>query len=229
MPALAVRRPGMGTVVYTLQAPVTTLGRDAGADIRILSPFVSRWHARVATGPGGAWLEDCGSKNGVLAGGQQIPSRFGLSHGTEFLIGDCVLTFLSDDDDSSTLTLDLAPAIPVFDSATRRVTFPGRDPVALSRQEFALFEALWEVVGRVASHDAIGRSVWGTHAAGGRELPAYSPNMIHRLVHRLRRKLEAAALDCVRIRAVEGAGYQMDLEPPCAGAAEADSARAVSP
>jgi chromosome segregation ATPase len=68
-------------VTYPIVGDVMTIGRDEGSDIRIVSHFVSRLHAKIRTHDGKTIIEDAGSRNGVLVNSQKIHSSRVLRHG----------------------------------------------------------------------------------------------------------------------------------------------------
>jgi hypothetical protein len=70
--------------------PEQTVGRGRDAGIRIADPRASRVHARLRVGPGGASIEDLGSKNGVRVNGVRIEPRrrASVAPGDEIALGD---------------------------------------------------------------------------------------------------------------------------------------------
>jgi DNA-binding winged helix-turn-helix (wHTH) protein len=69
------------------------IGRAEDATIRIDSPGVSRYHARVLVSDGAATLEDVQSKNGTYLNDTRLSASAPLSEGDEIKIGRVVLTF----------------------------------------------------------------------------------------------------------------------------------------
>jgi DNA-binding winged helix-turn-helix (wHTH) protein len=69
------------------------IGRAEDATIRIDSPGVSRYHARVLVSDGAATLEDVQSKNGTYLNETRLSASAPLSEGDEIKIGRVVLTF----------------------------------------------------------------------------------------------------------------------------------------
>jgi DNA-binding winged helix-turn-helix (wHTH) protein len=69
------------------------IGRAEDATIRIDSPGVSRYHARILVSNGEATLEDVESKNGTYLNGTRIAAATPLSDRNEIRIGRIVLTF----------------------------------------------------------------------------------------------------------------------------------------
>ena len=69
------------------------IGRAEDATIRIDSPGVSRFHARILVSNGEATLEDVQSKNGTYLNGTLLAGSTPLSAGDEIKVGRVVLTF----------------------------------------------------------------------------------------------------------------------------------------
>lgn len=78
---------------------VSTLGRDESCDVHVPHPSVSRVHARITVGGGGAHIEDAGSKNGVWVNGTRIGRRTPLSHGASVRVGAIDASFSTTDGD----------------------------------------------------------------------------------------------------------------------------------
>jgi S-DNA-T family DNA segregation ATPase FtsK/SpoIIIE len=73
---------------------VQTLGRGAGADVRVADPCASRVHARVRLDGAVATVEDLRSKNGVRVNGARVRrGRRRLAPGDEIALGATVLAF----------------------------------------------------------------------------------------------------------------------------------------
>jgi DNA-binding winged helix-turn-helix (wHTH) protein len=81
---------------YVLTEPETLIGRDPDCDIWIDALGVSRRHARIRRGPGGArraMLEDLGSTNGTYVRGEAVTEPQALEDGDAIRIGKVVLTY----------------------------------------------------------------------------------------------------------------------------------------
>ncbi len=103
------------------------------------------------------------------------------------------------------------------DTKRHEVRIQGRRVDAgLSVQEFTLLEALCSKSGEVSGRDELGGAIWG---AGNFEY-----NMLHRLVHRTKRKLTPFAPDS--IVAISGVGYKIEITEPPALDARLDAAPA---
>lgn len=84
------------------------IGRDANAAVFIDDSTVSRLHARLVIDTDRVTLEDLGSKNGTLIGGQRIESA-DLVDGSEFHVGGVKLVFRRAQANGSTMTLAGSP------------------------------------------------------------------------------------------------------------------------
>jgi DNA-binding winged helix-turn-helix (wHTH) protein len=88
------------------------------------------------------------------------------------------------------------------------MVFKGSEPLTLSKEEFRLFQVLWEHQPYLVSHDDIADAVW-PRAHG-----EVSPQMITNLVKRLRDKLG----DNRYVESVRGRGYRfVQGQRPCLG------------
>ena len=84
-----------------LTLPETVIGRDAGADLVIDSPAVSRRHARIARTNGQIRVEDLGSSNGTFVNGVRLTAPQVLRPGDLVQLGRAVsLTFVAPDGDA---------------------------------------------------------------------------------------------------------------------------------
>lgn len=87
------RLDGTGDVV-PLTKVSTMVGRDAGNDLVLDDPSVSRQHARIVRGKGGFYVEDLRSLNGVTIGGRTLRGgRMMLRDGTILHFGDISVIF----------------------------------------------------------------------------------------------------------------------------------------
>jgi DNA-binding winged helix-turn-helix (wHTH) protein len=71
------------------------VGRDDEAVVCVVSPKVSRRHARFVVTRDGATIEDLGSRNGTFVRGERIEGARRLADGDEILIGPVLLRFRS--------------------------------------------------------------------------------------------------------------------------------------
>lgn len=93
-PTLAVRAGGPAGAVFSLDHETVTIGREPAADVFLDDVTVSRNHAVITTGPGGASLRDLGSLNGTYVNRRRIDGDEVLEDGDELQIGKFRLTFL---------------------------------------------------------------------------------------------------------------------------------------
>jgi DNA-binding winged helix-turn-helix (wHTH) protein len=63
------------------------IGRAPDAHIRIESPKVSRWHAKITVDGDSALVEDLGSKNGTFVGDVRVNGPRPLAHGDQLRLG----------------------------------------------------------------------------------------------------------------------------------------------
>ncbi len=81
--------------VYPLTQAVTTLGRDPGNDVCLDDPTVSRFHARVVSGPDGSRIVDLGSGNGTKLDGIDLEPKVEkvLADGVQVSFGLVLVTY----------------------------------------------------------------------------------------------------------------------------------------
>ncbi|MEU4565576.1 FtsK/SpoIIIE domain-containing protein [Micromonospora sp. NPDC023956] len=128
---------GAGGVAATSFRPGTglTVGRSPEADLVLTDPEVSRFHARLTTGPdGAAELADAGSRNGTAWRGVRLDAPTPVAPGDVFGVGETVLTLRPVDpadapvepvDATGTIQYNRPPRIAVR-AATPRLTVPRR-------------------------------------------------------------------------------------------------------
>jgi predicted component of type VI protein secretion system len=192
-----------------LDQPVLTVGREITCSIRLDSPYVSRQHARIEQQDGGVMLVDLGSRNGSLLNGERVEGSAPLSPGDVVTIADATLECLAEsasDGTTRTFALPRARATPdtlVVDSQTYEVTVGGK-PLErrLSAQEFELLSYLYTNRERVCQRQELGDAIWGPGN--------WDPNMLHRLVHRLKEKIEPAPEKPRYIQTVPWVGYRLN-------------------
>lgn len=177
--------------VVPLDREVITVGRDPSCTIRLDSAYVSRQHARIELEQDNPRLVDLGSRNGSLLNGTRVEGSAPLTAGDVITIADATIECLAE---------------AAMDGITRTFVPPKREPPApsdllrvdaqafevwvgdkqlerrLSAQEFELLKTLYEHRDRVCTRQELGDAIWG---AGN-----WDPNMLHRLVHRLKEKVE---------------------------------------
>jgi len=89
------------------------IGREDAADLVIQDPEISRRHAALRPGPGGAVLvEDLGSSNGTFVDGRQITEPVTLTPGAKLQMGDSVFALQPGGAAAPTATATAAGAPP---------------------------------------------------------------------------------------------------------------------
>jgi DNA-binding winged helix-turn-helix (wHTH) protein len=89
---------------FRLDAGAYLVGRDADVEIRLDSPSVSRRHARIVVTGDGAFLQDCGSKNGTRCGDTPIIAPVRLTDGDAVRFGSIYMTFRERSHANTTVT-----------------------------------------------------------------------------------------------------------------------------
>ncbi|MCB0019977.1 MAG: FHA domain-containing protein, partial [Anaerolineales bacterium] len=124
---------------YSLTEQRITLGRDAGATVRIHADGVSREHAILLTDPSGTYIEDQNSSNGTFINGVRISQRTRLNSLDRIALGkNVVLRFelakpagpdatLLEQDGVQTL-LENQPGAPAGEAAARLTFQVGDGP-----------------------------------------------------------------------------------------------------
>lgn len=79
---------------FMLEAGETLFGRDPAAGVCIDHPSVSRRHASLSIGAGGAMLCDLGSRNGTFLNGRRVDRSMQIEHGAVIGLGPITLTFV---------------------------------------------------------------------------------------------------------------------------------------
>jgi len=195
--------------VVPLEQQAVIIGRDPSSTIRLDSPYVSRPHARVELRGGRVTLVDLGSRNGSLLNGARISGTVPLHDRDVITIGDATIECLADPPSTGTTRI-LAPLAkePVsadqlrMDTRTYEV-FIGERLLErrLSAQEFELLRHLYEHRDRVCKRQELGDAVWGA--------ARWDTNMLHKLMHRLREKVEPEPDKPRYMQTVPWVGYRL--------------------
>ena len=88
---LLVRQGPRAGQAFDLNRPVVTIGREAGSDIVLDDPQVSRHHARLTLQDAGYFIEDLGSTNGSFVNGRRVMTPTPLNPGDKLGLGDTVV------------------------------------------------------------------------------------------------------------------------------------------
>ena len=109
---LVVREVTGAERVLPMDEDVVTIGRGAECTIRIESPYVSRYHARIEVRDDGLMFVDLGSHNGSLYNGARVEQPVRLNPGDMVTVGRTVIRYgelRSADDVTRTLMMDTPP------------------------------------------------------------------------------------------------------------------------
>ncbi|HKZ86573.1 MAG TPA: FHA domain-containing protein [Anaerolineae bacterium] len=114
---------------FELHKDVYTLGREAGNDIIINDPQISRHHARLTLQGGSYVLEDLGSTNGSFVNGRRITGPTALSPGDMVGLGDTVVLSVSGAMDAAATQVSRVPqTAPSMQAARPSAPTPSRPP-----------------------------------------------------------------------------------------------------
>jgi NADPH-dependent 2,4-dienoyl-CoA reductase/sulfur reductase-like enzyme/pSer/pThr/pTyr-binding forkhead associated (FHA) protein len=94
-PALIVIARGKPSVFLLKAGRRLLIGRDRKADIVLADVLVSRKSAEVVHGPGGFYIHDLGSSNGVFVNQTRIDNPYLLTHGDRITIGKSIIYFMA--------------------------------------------------------------------------------------------------------------------------------------
>lgn len=207
--AVMVREPSGAERIVPLDQPSVTIGRDAESTIHVPSAYVSRHHARIDVRDDGVVLIDLGSRNGSLLNHARVEQSAPLRAGDVITIGDATIECLASQtigDQTRTLSPHEAEPATADRLAVDPLTYEvrvGERPLErrLSAQEFKLLSYLFEHRDRVCARSELGDTIWGAHN--------WDPNMLHRLVSRLKEKLEPKPERPRYIQTVPWVGYRL--------------------
>jgi pSer/pThr/pTyr-binding forkhead associated (FHA) protein len=204
---VAVTLPGTPESFTRTCNSLVTVGRGPTADIQLVHPLVSRLHAELSMQDGRLLIRDLGSRNGTVVNDELLRSDVRLVAREAILqVGPYVLRVA----EAGVLAEEtLATAAPgttgraVLDRDLRRLLIDGRPALeALTGLEYRLLDVLASQGRRVVPNQQTGDAVWGEGA--------WDVYMLHNLVHRVRRKLDAKGLPAEElIVSVPGSGYRL--------------------
>jgi pSer/pThr/pTyr-binding forkhead associated (FHA) protein len=207
--SLLVRDATGAERVVPLDQPSLTIGRDEKCEIHIPSAYVSRQHARIELRDDGVFLVDLGSRNGSLLNKVRVQQSAPLRSGDMVEVGDATIECLAGTaagERTRTLgprqTEPVAPDRLQVDALTYEVRIGDQLlERRLSAQEFKLLSYLYQHRDRVCARQELGDAIWGAHN--------WDPNMLHRLVSRLKEKMEPAPERPRYIQTVPWVGYRL--------------------
>ena len=185
-------------MVHEMPALPAVIGRGAECHVRILSPFVSRIHARLADTPSGFELEAFATKNGTWINGERVNGSAPVRHRDELSLGPCKLLFWDSTSGEDTLTAELSHQ----PRDVRQAIWVGMDSLAhasrLSALEGRCLAILSTYFPSAVSTTELGDALWGQHC--------YDPNMVYQVVRRTRKRLASLGSSRMIMSAPSG-GY----------------------
>jgi len=188
---------------HRLEAETLLVGRAIESDVVIVSPRISREHARLSR-KGRRWfLEDLGSTNGTFLNDERILAVVELRDGDTLSFGGIVFTFHDPD-----VTSRETPFPRLEIDLPSGVVRLNRRAVSLSPKEFLLLGYLFQRRGEVCSKDEIGRAVWPEYETGG-----IFDYQIENLVRRVRTHIEIDPTTPQLLVTVRGLGYKLITGP----------------
>lgn len=194
---------------FTLQRPVTLIGRAEDCDVQVPDPLASRHHAEVRREPWRYLLRDLGSRNGTQVNGQPISTPHQLQHGDIVQVAATPFRF---EDPNVTMEAISRSALkrahlPVWVNTAAGEAYAYGKRLDLAPKELSLLGLLYERAGTVCDKDEIARAVWPEYDG------MISDYNIETLVSRLRHKLEAGGGGADAIVTVKKRGYRLTLPP----------------
>jgi pSer/pThr/pTyr-binding forkhead associated (FHA) protein len=121
---LTMRQGPRPDQVFELFKDVHTVGREAGNDIIINDPQVSRHHARMTLQGNAYILEDLGSTNGTFVNGRRVTGPVALSAGDMIGLGDTVVLAVSSAADAAVTQVGRVPTTPSMQPARPQPAAP---------------------------------------------------------------------------------------------------------
>jgi pSer/pThr/pTyr-binding forkhead associated (FHA) protein len=204
---VAVTLPGTPESFTRTCSATVTVGRGPDADIQLIHPLVSRLHAELSLQDGRMQIRDLGSRNGTVVNDELVRSDARFADGEAVLqIGPYVLRVTEASilaDETFATPAPGATGRAVLDRDLRRLMIDGRLALdSLTGLEYRLLDVLFSNAKRVVPNQQIGGELWGE---GGWDI-----YMLHNLVHRVRRKLDAKGFPADElIVSVPGSGYRL--------------------
>lgn len=184
------------------------VGRSTDCEIALNNPLVSRKHAEIAQHADTTFtVRDLGSLNGTSVDGRTIRNDTALIEGSgQVQIGPYLLVVsraLSGETDTVMVPVQKRPSRVTLDRGTRAALVDGRVVIErLAPLEYKVLDTLAAAAPDLVESQRLGDALWGQGQ--------WDAAMMHNLVRRLRRKLEAGAPDASElIRTVQGAGYRL--------------------
>jgi DNA-binding winged helix-turn-helix (wHTH) protein len=189
------------------EGPVTA-GRSSECFIVLNNPLVSRKHVEISPQDDGRFLvRDLGALNGTIVNGQMIRNEAAVIDAQgQVQIGPYVIVVsrgIGTESETVMVPVHQRPARVSLDRGKRAALVDGQVVIeSLAPLEYKVLEMLASAAPDLVESKKLGDSVW--------EAGQWDGYMMHNLIRRLRRKLEAGVEDASElIITVQGAGYRL--------------------
>lgn len=182
-----------------------TMGRSEDCDIAIPVRWISRHHATLHRSGDQFSISDAGSKNGLFVNGQRVVRPRVLTDGDLIQLAPGLELIYVDSEATAPLPGQRGLGLSI-DPVERQVYIHGQllTP-ALSAQQYALIEKLYEHPGKVYSRNEIIEAAWPGEAMEG-----VSDDAVDALVRRLRQRLSDIDPEHNFVVTVRGYGFRLD-------------------
>lgn len=204
LPAALVGQGSAAGLRFTLDRPVTLIGRSEDCQLQLADPLASRHHAEIHRDSWRYVLHDLGSRNGTLVNGQAIAEPYHLQNGDTILVATTPLRF---EDPNATVTVAreaLRQAhLPLWVNESAGEAYAYGRRLDLAPKELALLALLYRHAGEVCDKDEIAKIVWPEYDG------LVSDYNIETLVSRLRHKLGQGGAPPDAIVTVKKRGYRL--------------------
>lgn len=205
---LVIRSHGGSEYEIPLGRARIRIGRSKDADIILDDEFASRNHAAVERRGDKFFICDDGSTNGTFVRDGRVNGSKQLCNGDVIKVGETQMAYREESSGQST-TRPIQPpskeqlrSLVQVDTEAWDVWVDGkRLERKLSVLEFKLLGYLYSHSNAVCPRDEIAADLWGE---GG-----YTYEMLHQLVHRLKRRIEPDPTQPRYIMSVPGVGYRL--------------------
>lgn len=185
------------------------VGRSPEVDLQLVHPLVSRRHAEIEMHDDGTFIvSDLNSSNGTVVNDEMLKDgKREVAGEASLQIGPYVLrltpgSVIQEDTFLSNIARNPTGRVRL-DNGLRLLLVDGKPAVeGLTGLEYRLMETLTAAQPRLVPNQALGDAVWGSGL--------WDTYMLHNLVRRVRRKLEAKGLPADElIVSVPGGGYRV--------------------
>jgi DNA-binding response OmpR family regulator len=201
---LLIRAPGGHEATFLLCEPRIVIGRSSTCDLLLDGSRVSRHHAVLERRAEAVFVCDQASTNGLYVDGQRVSGEHRLNSGSVFELGDYAITYRNAGEEDQTTqessVTNLLAGV-VVDANRWEVWVEGKKRPRLSENEFVFMKALYDRRGAVCARDELTDLIWP-----GGDYPYFH---LHRLVRRVRVKVEADPGSPQYIESVPGVGYRL--------------------